>query len=53
MYGDSLSRSLEKNHFIKHPGSLSRRVINDIINLCTMKLVENFPVTQNGLENKV
>lgn len=47
MHGDFLSRSLgEKHHFIKYPGSLSRKLINDIINLCMVKLVENFPVTQ-------
>lgn len=47
MHGDFLSRSLgKKHHFIKHPGSLSRKLINDIINLCMVKLVENFSVTQ-------
>lgn len=47
MHGDFLSSSLEeKRHFIKYPASLSRKLINDIINLCMVKLVENFPVIQ-------
>ena len=38
------------NHFKKYPGSLTKKLINGIIILSTVKIIEKFPVIQNTLK---
>lgn len=53
MHDDFFLRSVKKKSFIKYPGSLSKKLINDIIILSTATIIEKFPVTQNTSESKL